>query len=411
MKILVINSGSSSIKYKLFDMTCEKVLASGLVEKIGEGESYLTHKIITEDGEDQKIIKGRIADHYEGLMQVVNLLIHPEYGVVKDKAEISLIGHRVVHGGESFKAPTIINKEVIAKIRNMIPLAPLHNPSNLAGIEIARSMFPDAQQVAIFDTAFHQTIPKKAYIYAIPYYLYKKHGVRRYGFHGTSHSYVSEKASEYLNRSLSGLNVITIHLGNGASMAALKNGKCVDTSMGMTPLEGLVMGTRAGDIDPAIPFFLSNHLKMSLDEIDNLLNKESGLKGICGINDMREVLEKSRSGDEMARLALDVYTYRIKKYIGAYYAVLGGLDILIFTGGIGENSSVIRASCCHGLNKLGIEIDAKKNNLSRGEVWEISISNSEAKVLVVQTDEELKIARETKRVMKNIAPIKHLKKI
>lgn len=402
MKILVINTGSSSIKYKLFDMTHEKVLASGLAEKIGEEGGLLTHKIISEGGEDQKkTIKGVIANHREGLRQITDLLVHPEYGVVQDKSEISSVGHRVVHGGETFKAPTIINEEVIAEIKNKIPLAPLHNPSNLAGIEIARSIFPDALQVAIFDTAFHQTIPKKAYIYALPYELYKKNGVRRYGFHGTSHSYVSEKASAYLDRPLSDLNMITIHLGNGASMAALKNGKCVDTSMGMTPLEGLVMGTRTGDVDPALPFFLSGHLKMSLDEIDSLLNKESGLKGICGTNDMREVLERSKSGDDRAGIALDVYTYRIKKYIGAYYAVLGGLDSLIFTGGIGENAPVIRERCCQGLSRLGIELDSKKNNASGAGVREISTSGSEVKVLVVQTDEELKIAQETEKVVNN----------
>jgi acetate kinase len=400
MKILVINTGSSSIKYQLFDMADEKVLASGLAEKIGEDDGVLTHKVILEDREDRKrVIHGVIADHRMGLVKILDLLVDPEYGVIRDKSEISAVGHRVVHGGEAFQASTVINKDVISEIRKNIPLAPLHNPPNLAGIEVAQSIFPKSPQVAVFDTAFHQTIPKRAYLYALPYELYKNSGVRRYGFHGTSHAYVSEKSASYLGRPLTDLNLITIHLGNGASMAALKNGECVDTSMGMTPLEGLVMGTRTGDVDPALPFFLAGHLKMSLHEIDNLLNKESGLKGICGTNDMREVLERRKAGDERAEVALDVYTYRIKKYIGAYMAVLGELDGLVFTGGIGENSSIIREFSCQGLNGLGIEIDPEKNNASGEGVREINLAESEVKVLVVPTNEELKIAQETEKVI------------
>jgi len=381
-------------------MADEKVLASGFAEKIGEDEGLLKLNVISEHGHGhEKVVKGVIPNHREALRQIVDLLGHPDSGVIQDKSEISAVGHRVVHGGEAFKAPTIINEEVISEIKKNIPLAPLHNPPNLEGIEVARSIFPDAPHVAIFDTAFHQTIPAKAFLYALPYALYRNSGVRRYGFHGTSHSYVSERSAEYLGQPLSDLNMITIHLGNGASMAALKNGKCVDTTMGMTPLEGLVMGTRTGDVDPALPFFLSGHLKMSLDEIDELMNKESGLKGICGTNDMREVLEKRETGDKRAKIAVDIYTYRIKKYIGAYFAVLGNLHGLIFTGGIGENAPVIRELCCRGLDRLGIEIDKEKNNAAEEGVREINSLDRGIKILVVPTNEELKIAQETKMVI------------
>ncbi len=400
VKILVINTGSSSIKYQLFDMENEKVLASGLAEKIGEEKGALTHKFTLKEGKEQKkILKGVIEDHREGLIQIVDMLVDSNYGVIQDKSEIAAVGHRVVHGGEAFQASTVINEDVISEIRKNIALAPLHNPPNLAGIEVARSIFPEAPQVAVFDTAFHQTLPKKAFLYALPYDLYKKSGVRRYGFHGTSHSYVAERVAVYLRRRLCDLNLITIHLGNGASMAALKNGKCVDTTMGMTPLEGLVMGTRTGDVDPALPFFLADHLKMSLHEINELLNKESGLKGICGTNDMREVLERKEAGDNRAQAALDIYTYRIKKYIGAYFTVLGRLDGLIFTGGIGENAAVIRELSCQGLIGLGIEIDDEKNKAAGEGIREIGPDVRRVKVFVVPTNEELKIAQETEKVI------------
>ena len=400
MKILVINTGSSSIKYQLFDMDQQIVLASGLAEKIGEATSILTHKIIKENGENiTKVKEGMILDHQEGLIRIVDLLVDAEYGVIKDKSEISAVGHRVVHGGETFQSPTIIDKGVIAAIKKNIPLAPLHNPPNLTGIEVAQSIFPDSRQVAVFDTAFHQSIPSKAFLYALPYELYKKERVRRYGFHGTSHLYVAEKTADYLGHPLNELNLITIHLGNGASMAAIKDGRCVDTTMGMTPLEGLVMGTRCGDVDPALPFFLANHLKMSLKEIDRLLNKDSGLKGICGTNDMREVMAMATSGKERAMIALEVYTYRIKKYIGAYFVALESLDAIIFTGGIGENAPTIRELCCQGLNKLGINLDPGKNNETEKEIKEIHSPASAVKILVIPTNEELKIAQETKKVI------------
>ncbi len=403
MKILVINTGSSSIKYQLFDMDRQKALSSGLAEKIGESTGKLTHiKHVEKETGLTKVIKETIPDHRKGLLKIVNLLLDSKYGSIKEKSEIRAIGHRVVHGGEKFQAPAIIDRGVITAIKKNIPLAPLHNPSNLTGIEVAKTIFPDSLQVAVFDTAFHQSIPPKAYLYALPYELYEKHKVRRYGFHGTSHGYVAQKAADYLSKPLSELNMITIHLGNGASMAALKNGRCADTTMGMTPLEGLVMGTRCGDIDPALPFFLANHLKMSLKEIDDLVNKDSGLKGICGTNDMREVIEKKNAGEPMAKTALEIYCYRIKKYIGAYFAVLESLDCLVFTGGIGENAQDIRALCCQGLTKLGIKIDINKNK-SRGDMGnktiQINSSDNEVNILVVPTNEELKIALETKELI------------
>lgn len=405
MKILVINTGSSSIKYQLFDMDHQKVLASGIVEKIGEANGSHSYEVIVEDGENVKKVNECVfSDHHDGFNQIVDLLVDPEHGIIRDKSEISAVGHRVVHGGETLHTPRIIDDRVTAAIKENIPLAPLHNPPNLIGIEVAQSLFPDSPQVAVLDTAFHQTIPPKAFMYALPYELYKRDKVRRYGFHGTSHSYVAKRGAEYLGLPLSELNLITIHLGNGASMAAIKNGKCVDTSMGMTPLEGLVMGTRSGDIDPALPFFLSDHLNMSLDEIDNLLNKDSGLKGMCGTNDMREVLERRDSGDEGAKIALEVYVYRIKKYIGAYFAVLGNLDVLIFTAGIGENASEIRMLCCEGLGKLGLKIDPERNYQKGEGVIEINSPDSEVKILIVPTNEELQIAQETKKVVEKSPP-------
>ncbi|MFC1866830.1 acetate/propionate family kinase [Thermodesulfobacteriota bacterium] len=398
MKILVINTGSSSIKYQLFDMDKQTVLAHGLVERIGETKGSLTHEVASGP---KKVWEGVLKDHHYGFKRMVDLLLDEEHGIICDKSEISAVGHRVVHGGETFQSPTIIDAKVMEAIRENIPLAPLHNPPNLTGIEVALAIFPDATQVAVFDTAFHQTIPPRAYIYALPYELYRKEKVRRYGFHGTSHSFVAGRCADYLERPLPDLDLITIHLGNGASIAALKNGQCVDTTMGMTPLEGLVMGTRSGDIDPALPFFLADHLKMTLSEIDDLLNNESGLKGICGTNDMREVLKKEEAGDERSRIAIEVYTYRIKKYIGAYFAALGRLDAIVFTGGIGENASKVRELCCKGLNSLRIAIDPNKNISNAKGIRKISPSGSGVKVLVIPTNEELKIALETKRVVEN----------
>jgi acetate kinase len=400
MKILVINTGSSSIKYELFDMDQRKIVASGLAEKIGEDSGVLINRKILENGQSVERTEERaIPEHHDGLTRIVDLLTDPEHGVIQDKSEVDAVGHRVVHGGEAFNVTTIINEDVLTAIKENIPLAPLHNPSNLTGIEVASSIFSDSPQVAVFDTAFHQTIPMRSFLYAIPFELYEKERIRKYGFHGTSHSYVAEKAAAYLGRTVEELDLITIHLGNGASMAAVKSGKSVDTTMGMTPLAGLVMGTRSGDVDPALPFFLAENLGLSLKDIDSLLNKESGLKGICGTNDMREVFEKLLSGDKRAEIALDLYTYRIKKYIGAYFAALGNLDAIVFTAGIGENSAHIRESSCQGLEKLGIEIDIDKNNEDKRGVREINTPVSEVKVLVIPTNEELKIAQETRKVI------------
>ncbi|MFN2356783.1 MAG: acetate/propionate family kinase [Desulfotignum sp.] len=400
MKILVINTGSSSIKYQLFDMATEKVLATGIAENIGSDAGSLTHTTMAQDGTPQKKrISANHMDHSKGLTRITALLTDKDHGVIKNTSDIGAVGHRVVHGGETFQAPGIIDKSVLDEIENNIPLAPLHNPANLTGIRVARSIFPHAPQVAVFDTAFHQTLPKHAYMYALPYELYEKTRIRRYGFHGTSHAYVAQEAADFLEKPLERLHLITLHLGNGASAAAVQNGRCVDTSMGLTPLEGLVMGTRTGDIDPAIPFFLSRHLNMSIDDMDDLLNKQSGLKGLCGENDMRSVLDKAAKGDDPARLALDVYTYRIKKYIGAYTAVLSRLDALVFTGGIGENAPKIRERCCSDLSCLGIEIDPDKNMADTQALRQISPMNAGVAILVVPTNEELKIARETQKMV------------
>ena len=402
MNILVINTGSSSIKYQLFDMDEKQSLVSGLAEKIGEETSILTHKLNSTNGDSRsKVENERLADHGAGLARIVELLTDSEYGVIKDKSEISAVGHRVVHGGEAFKSSIVIDDLVIGAIKENIPLAPLHNPPNLTGIEVARNLFPEAPQVAVFDTAFHQSIPRRAYLYAVPYEMYLKNRVRRYGFHGTSHAYVAETAAEFLGRPLEELKLITIHLGNGASMAAIKNGECIDTTMGLTPLEGLVMGTRSGDLDPALPFFLATNLNLSLKDVDRILNKESGMKGLCGTNDMRDVEEKAAQGDERAKAALDVYAYRIKKYIGAYCAALGGLDAILFTAGIGENSSLIRRMCCEELDGIGITLDETKNQERRKDNREISASDSRIKVLIIPTNEEKKIALETMRVLQN----------
>jgi acetate kinase len=394
MKILVINSGSSSIKYRLFDMITKTVLASGLVEQIGEKQSRLIHRTRNAQGDMAEIVKIiAVADHRAGFGFIGAAL--SETGALKDTRELSAIGHRVVHGGEEFRKPTLINQKVIDTIRRLSPLAPLHNPANLLGIEVARQSAPDVPQVAVFDTAFHQSLPERAYRYAIPQDLYESHQVRRYGFHGTSHSYVARQAARMLDRSLDSLNLITLHLGNGASAAALKGGQSIDTSMGMTPLEGLIMGTRSGDIDPAIIFYLKRKTGLAGDDVETILNKRSGLKGICGVNDMREVEEQAGQGDSHAQLAIEMVCYRIKKYIGAYYSILGRLDALVFTAGIGEKSPLIRAGSCRGMAHLGIEVDAEKNKGISKEAFEIQSENSTVRVLVIPTNEEYEIAKQT----------------
>ncbi|MGD9346026.1 MAG: acetate kinase [Candidatus Aminicenantes bacterium] len=394
MKVLVINSGSSSIKYQLFDMEDKAVLAVGLLEQIGEKASRLKHETRQKDGEMQTLVqKDPVADHIQGFDKIMDAFAAT--GALKDSDVLYGIGHRVVHGGEAFHEPTLITERVIETIREQIPLAPLHNPPNLLGIEVTVARRPEIPQVAVFDTAFHQTIPSHAYWYALPYDLANSLHIRRYGFHGTSHQYVSKAAARHLQRPLDELNLITCHLGNGASICAVRDGKSVDTSMGMTPLEGLIMGTRSGDIDPAVVFYLNRKTGRSVEDIDTLLNKESGMKGICGVNDMREIEELATAGDARARLALDMYCYRLKKYIGAYAAVLGRVDALVFTAGVGENSDLIRARACENLSSLGIILDEQKNKEKKSGLLEVQTENSPVRVLVIPTNEELEIAEQT----------------
>ena len=394
MKVLVINSGSSSIKYQLFDMSDKTVLAKGLLEQIGEPESRLTHRSPGNAGDTVEITRTQPVENHRAGFQVISEVLN-ESGAVRDSGELFGIGHRVVHGGEAFQEPALIDEKVITTIRELSPLAPLHNPANLMGIEVALQFAPGVPQIAVFDTAFHQSVPPQAFRYALPHDLYHDHNVRRYGFHGTSHCYVAKQAALYLNRALDSLNLITLHLGNGASVTAIKKGKSVDTSMGMTPLEGLIMGTRSGDIDPAIIFYLGRKTGFSPDEIEALLNKHSGLKGICGLNDMREIAQLADKGDASARLAIEMYCYRIKKYIGAYSAALGQVDALVFTAGIGENAADIRLRSCTGLSRMGIEVDENKNSLNTSGVREIQSKRSSVSILVVPTDEELEIAEQT----------------
>lgn len=400
MKILVLNSGSSSIKFQLFDMSDTAVLAGGLVEKIGESTSQLTYrkfKVGTET--DKHVFQQPIGDHSEGLSYIAALLLDEEKGAVKSSAEIAAVGHRVVHGGERFSEPTIVTAEVMEELQKLSFLAPLHNPANLQGIEIAAEVFKQATQVAVFDTAFHQTLPEFAYRFAIPKEYYAQHGLRVYGFHGTSHAYVSREAAKFLGIANDQFNAITVHLGNGCSMAAIKDGKSVDVSMGLTPVGGLMMGTRSGDIDPGLLLFLVEHLNMTGQEIDQLLNKESGLKGLAGDNDLRNVMQQYDSGDPEAVLAVTMYVYRIKKFIGAYTAALGRVDAVVFTAGVGENSAAIRSLVCENLEVLGITLDEVRNKEKTSGAHAISASGSNVNVLVVPTDEELEIAMQVRGII------------
>lgn len=395
MKILVLNSGSSSIKFQLFLMDKNESIASGLIEQIGQENGHAVLK--ANDKKYERFIP--IKDHNEGL-GIMNELFR-ESGVLHDLKELDGIGHRIVHGGESFKSSALVTDDVIAKIEQTIPLAPLHNPGHLAGIKTAMKESGDVPHVVVFDTVFHQSMPEYAYRYAIPYELGKKHHVRRYGFHGTSHNYVSKKAAEFLNIPYDKFNAITLHLGNGASVCAVQNGKCVDTSMGLTPLEGLIMGTRSGDIDPAVITYLINCGELEAKDIDNFLNKKSGLLGICGTNDMRDIEENIKNGDERSKLAFDMFCYRLKKYIGAYYAVVGKLDAIIFTGGIGENDQNMREKVCGELAHFGIKIDENlnKDRSNRGD-RSLDANGATIKTLVIPTNEELMIATETMKLIK-----------
>jgi len=392
IKVLVLNSGSSSIKFELFEMPDEKREARGLLEKIGEESSKLTYTL----GDDKKVIEKRIADHGQGLRLIIDALTDHEGGGLSEISEIGAVGHRVVHGGEAFSETALIDDAVQKAVEDHVQLAPLHNPPNLLGIKVARELLPKVPQVAVFDTAFHQTMPKAAYTYAIPYELYEDLRVRRYGFHGTSHRYVAARAAKMLGRKLEETNLITAHLGNGASMAAIRNGKSIDTTMGLTPLEGLIMGTRCGDIDPAIIPFLAQVKDMPVGDIDKLLNKKSGVLGISGVsNDMRTVEEAAGQANERAALALDMYCYRIKKYVGAYTAALGHVHALVFTAGVGENSDVVRQRVCADLDGLGYGLDPERNRGARGKEIDVASAESRARILVIPTNEELMIAQDT----------------
>lgn len=400
MKVLVLNSGSSSIKYQLFRSEDWRVLAAGAITRIGEAQSELKGSWVDAQGEPASCREtSAIADHEEGLARIAARL--RDSGVLADLGELGAVGHRVVHGGEAFHRPTLVDDAVVAAIRGMIPLAPLHNPANLAGIEVARRLFPGVPQVAVFDTAFHQTMPPPAYRYAIPEDLYREHRVRRYGFHGTSHHYVAKRAAAFLGRPLTECNLITLHLGNGASATAIKAGASVDTSMGLTPLEGLVMGTRCGDIDPAIHFYIANNLGLDNAALDDLLNRRSGLLGLCGVNDMREIQQRAAGGDERARLAVEVFCHRLRKYLGAYYAELGRVDAVVFTGGIGENDALTRARTCSGLEALGIHLDEQANAAPERGERAISTPASPVALLVIPTNEELEIAQEALAAVRN----------
>jgi len=402
MKILVINCGSSSVKYQLIDTDNEIALAKGMVSRIGMSASVLTHK--PHDRPEVKV-SGEILDHIVAIEYVVSMLISENHGVIKDRSEIQAVGHRVVHGGEKFADSVLIDVELMRELRNLIELAPLHNPHNIRGINACQKTLPGIPQVAVFDTALHHSMPPYAYIYGIPYVLYKRYGIRRYGFHGMSHRYVSQQAAAMVGKPITELKMITCHLGNGASVTAFDGGVSVDTSMGFTPLEGLLMGTRSGDLDPAVILHVMAHEELSLHEANTLLNKHSGLAGISGVtSDVREIVEAANEGNSNAKLALETYCYRLKKYIGAYAAALGGLDVLVFTAGVGENSADVRRLTCEKLEFLGIALDETKNKETAGTETDISTSGSRVRVLVVPTNEELVIARDTQRIVEAQQP-------
>jgi len=397
MKVLVVNAGSSSIKYQVMDMTDESVLAKGLVDRVGIPGTTLKHEPI---GKDDVLIKKDMPDHTSGMKMVLEVLINPEYGCIKSMDEIGAVGHRVVHGGEGFSSSVVIDDQVKKVIRDCFDVAPLHNPPNMMGIEACQELMPNVKHVAVFDTAFHQTMSPANFMYALPYEVYEKYKVRRYGFHGTSHFYVAHRAAEMLGKPYEDCKIVTLHLGNGASMAAISNGKVVDTSMGFTPLEGLVMGTRSGDIDPAIVFFLMDKLNMDANEANSYFNKKSGLLGLSGVsNDLRDVIEAAEAGNERAQMALDVYHNKIKGYIGNYIAKLNGCDCIVFTAGVGENGIGTREEICKDLEALGIKMDTAKNKV-RGKEVDISTEDSAVKIFLIPTNEELVIARDTYELTK-----------
>jgi len=400
MKILVLNCGSSSVKYKLLDMESKEVLGSGGVEKIGMKGSFLKHQ--RRDGQ-KVMLEGEILEHQLAVEYILGVLTSEKHGAIKSLEEIQAVGHRVVHGGEKFNSSVLITDEVIHKIEECIEIAPLHNPPNLAGIRAISELLPLVPQVAVFDTAFHQTMPEYAYMYGIPYSLYTKYGIRRYGFHGTSHRYVSQRACDFLGLDIKKTKMITAHIGNGASIAAIENGKSVDTSMGFTPIEGLMMGTRSGDVDLGVVTFLMEKEMIGAAAVSTLFNKHSGVLGVSGISsDMRDIENAIEEGNERAKLAMDMYEYRIKKYIGSYIAALGGIDVLVFTGGVGENQTSTREYVCEGLRFMGVEIDNELNAKSHGKEVLLSTPNSTVKVVVIPTDEEFMIASDTLEIVEKL---------
>jgi acetate kinase len=395
MKILVINCGSSSLKYQLINMENEESLAQGLVERIGIEGSILTQKV---PGKDKYIIQQPMKDHTDAIKLVLGALIDATHGVINSMDEIAAVGHRVVHGGEKYATSVVITDEVMTSLEECVKLAPLHNPANIIGINACKSLMPSTPMVAVFDTAFHQTMPQEAYMYALPYELYKKHGIRKYGFHGTSHKFVSTTCAEMMGKDIKDLKIITCHLGNGASLSAVKNGISVETSMGFTPLEGIAMGTRCGNIDPAIVTFLMKEENMSVDAVNDLMNKKSGVLGLSGVSsDFRDIENAVKEGNERAALALEVYNYKVRQMIGAYAASMGGVDAVVFTAGLGENAPDTRLEICKGLEFLGIKVDAEKNNV-RGKAVDVSAADATVKVFVIPTNEELVIARDTQEL-------------
>lgn len=398
MKVLVLNCGSSSLKYQLIDMNNESVLCKGLVERIGIEGSILKHE---KDGlEGKYIVEQPMKDHKDAINHVLTAVIHPEVGAVKEMKEIDAVGHRIVHGGEKFASSALLTDEVINVINECVELAPLHNPANLMGVEACKAILPDVPQVGVFDTAFHQTMPQKSFLYGLPYELYTKYGVRRYGFHGTSHMYVSERAAEMIGKPIEELKIITCHLGNGASISAVDSGKCIDTSMGLTPLEGLIMGTRCGDIDPAIVPFIMKKEGLDIDGVDKLMNKQSGVYGMTGISsDFRDIEDAAKDGNELAKVALEAYAHKVKKYIGAYTSIMNGVDAIVFTAGLGENGISMREMICKDMDFFGVKLSSEKNNV-RGKETAISSDDSRVKVLLIPTNEELMIARDTLKLAK-----------
>ena len=397
MKILVLNCGSSSIKYALYNMDDQSVITSGGIEKIGLPDSFI--KLKTKDGNKVKIDR-EIPEHTAGVQFIFECLTEGEHAVISSLNEINAVGHRMVHGGEKFNQSVLLNDKVMEEFAQCNDLAPLHNPANMKGVNAVSELMPGLPQVGVFDTAFHQTMPAKAYMYAVPWELYEKYGVRRYGFHGTSHRYVSKRACDFLGIPQEGCKMVTAHIGNGGSLAAVVDGKCVDTTMGLTPLEGVMMGTRSGDIDGGAVTFIQKKLGLDADGISNLLNKKSGVQGLCGFSDMRDVESAAKSGDQKALVAQESYFYRIKKYIGAYAAAMGGIDVLVFTAGVGENQSIMREMSCEGLEFMGIKIDKDVNNQIHGKEAIISTPDSKVKVVVIPTDEELMIATDTMSLVK-----------